>query len=247
MSILKDHIIRYGSSVSIGNARNLGGSIDLASPLPDTAILASLWDHVTVDEAESGKTEFRCFYLKNTHPTASILNPIFVVQKDTTSSSDFISVGWGLSAVNTPEQSIATESTYPNNVTFYSGSTPGTGAILGRDIPPGKFKAVWLRRTVNFNAQRQINDAYTIRLLTDNISEEISDTGDIPNPSPTTSVVVVGQTGGGSTTQTGGTGGNISSVVVGVQGSTDAQAIINQTNAWIANLFLELGLGDISL
>jgi hypothetical protein len=175
---------------------------------------------VSKDEAVSGKTEFRCFYLKNTHTSVSILNPILVVAKDTESSGDFISVGWGLSVVNVAEQSIATESTYPNNVTFYSGATPGQGAILGRDIPPNGYKAVWLRRTVGFGAQSKAFNEYTIRLLSDNISEEIADSGDIPTPSPTTTVVITGQ----------------------MDTTTETNLIITNTQAWIANLFLALGI-----
>jgi hypothetical protein len=227
MAALKDFILRCGSTFSIGAAKNLGGAIDMTTPIPEGGIVGGLWDNVSADEAVTGKTEFRCFYLKNTHSSVSLLNPILVVQKDTESSSDFISVGWGLSLVNVAEQSIATESTYPNNVTFYSGATAGTGAILGRDIPPMGYKAVWLRRTVGFGAQSQAFNEYTIRLLSDNISEEIAESGDIPNPSPTTTVIITGQMD--------------NNIFAGGIGTTATQ-IIAQTNAWIANLFLMLGI-----
>jgi hypothetical protein len=219
LAAFKDFLIRYGSTFAIGNAKNLGGAIDITNPLAEEGIIG-LWDNVSSDEAVTGKTEFRCFYLKNTHNTISILNPILIVQKDTESASDFISVGWGLSLVNVAEQSIATESTYPNNVTFYSGTTPGTGAILGRDIPPQGYKAIWLRRTVAFNAQSKSFNNYTIRLLSDNISEEIADSGDIPEPSPTTTVVITGQ----------------------MDTTPDTSLILTNINAWIANLFLTLGI-----
>lgn len=189
------YIYRLGSLNRVGTVRNLGGAIDIGNTLSEGGVLNAFWDTVKATEAVTGKTEFRCFYLKNLHPTKALLNPIFIVQKDTEAPGDSIAVGWGSSLINGIEQTIASESTPPTNVAFTSSGQTKNGAILGRDMPPLSHKAVWLRRIVTDNAQAKPYNTYTIRLIADNLADVVyNDPLNIPLPPDYSNILGIGET-----------------------------------------------------
>lgn len=184
-------ILRLRSSHTVSTIDCLGGPVT-ATEITGS-LLHELWDRVSDTEATSGKTEFRCFYLKNANDTQSIKNPIFTVKSQAKSPNAAVAVGWGTSAVNGDEQTLATESTYPTDVTFKDSDAPNLGAILGRDIPPLGTKAVWVRRTVFFGAASLADDGYELRLWTDNVKDEISEVEDnVPEPDEKASFIIGG-------------------------------------------------------
>jgi hypothetical protein len=182
---------RFRSSHTVGSIDSLGD--DITGTEISGSILHELWDRVSETEATSGKTEFRCFYLKNDHDSHSLKNPIWIVKNNAKSPNVLISIGWGTSAVNGIEQTIGAESTYPTNVSFKDGDVPNKGAILGRDIPPNGTKAVWVRRIVYFGAQPLADDGYELRLYTDNVKDEVSANEDnVPSPDEKASFIICG-------------------------------------------------------
>ncbi len=181
----------FRSQYDIGAATSCGGAIDIDEVA--SFEIHNLFDKVTESEADLGKTEFRCFYIKNVHPTESIRNPVLVIVQNTASTDDQASIGWGTSPFNGTEQTIATESTYPVNVSFTEAPTRTEGAVLGVNIPPQSHKAVWVRRIVNFNAAEHPQNGFVLRLLTDNVVEEVINEEQIPEPDEDTSFSAVGE------------------------------------------------------
>lgn len=181
----------FRSQHDIGAATSCGGAIDVDEVA--SFEIHNLFDKVTDSEADTGKTEFRCFYIKNNHPTESIRNPVLMIVQNTASTDDQASIGWGTSPFNGTEQTIATESTYPVNVSFTEAPTRTEGAVLGVNIPPQAHKAVWVRRIVNFDAQEHPQNGFIVRLLTDNLVDEVINEEQVPEPDTDTSFSAVGE------------------------------------------------------
>lgn len=174
-----------------GKGSSCGGAI--ATNQVSSFEIHNLFDKVTDAEADLGKTEFRCFYIKNVHPEESIRNPILIIAQNTASADDQVSIGWGTSPFNGTEQNIATESTYPVNVSFTEAPTRTEGAVLGVSIPPDSFKAVWVRRIVSFGAAEHPQNGFVVRLLSDNVVDEVINEEQIPEPDEDTSFSADGE------------------------------------------------------
>lgn len=181
----------FRSQHVIGQASSCGGAID-TNEIADFQI-HNLFDKVTPDEADLGKTEFRCYYVKNVHPTEPVRNPILIIVQNTASPDDQVAIGWGTSPFGGVEQTIATESTPPTNVSFTEAPTRTEGAILGVNIPPASHKAIWIRRIVSFNAAEHPQNGAIIRLESDNVVEKVINEDQIPKPDKDTSFSAVGE------------------------------------------------------
>ena len=170
----------YYSSHAIGIETSLGGAkttVEISQ-----LELHNLFTKVTDDQADLGKTTFKCIYVYNSHPREPIRNPIITIPANSSSSDDQLAAGWGLAPINGTEQTIATESTPPNLITFKESPTRTEGSVLGRSIPPLSSKSIWIRRVVNFNAQEYPGNGAVLRLLTDNVVQEIIDDDQFPVP-----------------------------------------------------------------
>lgn len=181
----------YKSQYNIGTATSCGGAISTTEV--NTMTIHNLFDKVTPDEADLGKTEFRCVYVKNLHPTEPMRNPILMIVQNTASPDDQLAIGWGTSPFGGTEQTIATESTPPVNVSFTEAPTRTEGAVLGVNIPPENHKAFWVRRIVNFDAAEHPQNGAIIRILSDNVVDEIINEEQIPEPDKDTSFSAVGE------------------------------------------------------
>lgn len=173
------------------NKTSCGGAID-TNEIPDFQI-HNLFDKVTDAEADLGKTEFRCYYVKNIHPTEPIRNPLLMIIQNTASPDDQVAIGWGTSPIDGVEQTIDSESDPPDNVSFTEAPTRTESAVLGINIPPLGHKAIWVRRIVSFNAAEHPQNGAVIRLLSDNVVEEIIDVDQLPQPDEDTSFSSVGE------------------------------------------------------
>lgn len=173
------------------NATSCGGAID-TNEIANFQI-HNLFDKVTEAEADLGKTEFRCYYVKNLHPSEPIRNPLLIIVQNTASPDDQIAIGWGTSPIDGVEQTIATESTPPTNVSFTEAPTRTEAAVLGINIPPLGHKAIWVRRIVSFDAAEHPQNGAIIRLLSDNVVDEVLDVDQMPQPDEDTSFSAVGE------------------------------------------------------
>ncbi len=89
-------------------ASELGGAIGVE--LTDDA-LNNLWDDVSAGDAGSGDTEFRCVYVKNTHPLLSAVDTKVSIKTDP-GKSDF-EIALGESGLNGNESTVPDEDTAP--------------------------------------------------------------------------------------------------------------------------------------
>lgn len=178
--LTKSNIKYMQSTHSSSGISNLGGARHATDVISDK-ILHAVYDKVSPSHASSGITKFRCMYIYNSNKTEYIKNPIAVVIANTKSSNDEAGVGWGTAKIGdnlsgeTVEQEILDQHTYPENVSFYTGNTRSSGAILGADIAPLSGKALWLRIIVDHDATPTPYNGFTIRILADNLKVDDPD------------------------------------------------------------------------
>jgi hypothetical protein len=156
---LKFHL-SGGAANSDPNAA-LGGAISTTQIVDAT--VANLFDNVGSAESAAGDTEYRCFYVKNTHATLTLQAAKVYIQTNTPSADTSAEIGLGTSAVNGTEQTVANESTAPSAVTFSSAAGSGNALSIG-NIPAGQHKAIWLKRIVNASAAAYNSDSVIIRV-----------------------------------------------------------------------------------
>jgi len=146
-----------GASNSVADA-SLGGVRSTTTTVP-----SALFDPVTGAQSAAGLTEYRCYYVHNTHGTLAMLGTRLWIGTNTTASE--IAVGLGSAAINATEQTVANEATAPAAVAFSQPATSGAALVIG-DIPAGQHKAVWLRRIVAPGSPAR-NQSYSIALTCD--------------------------------------------------------------------------------
>ncbi len=156
---LKFHL-SGGAANSDPNAA-LGGAISTTQIVDAT--VANLFDNVSSAESAAGDTEYRCFYVKNTHATLTLQAAKVYIQTNTPSADTSAEIGLGTSAVNGTEQTVANESTAPSAVTFSTAAGSGNALSIG-NIPAGQHKAIWLKRIVNAAAAAYNSDSVIIRV-----------------------------------------------------------------------------------
>ncbi len=154
--------------------------------------LHNLLNKTSKDEAQTGITKFRCIFVKNTHTSDAILNPILTIPQNTISGNDEVALGWDPSGINSPAQTIADENDYPDNVTFIAAQDRANGAVLGQNIPPNGTKPFWIRLSSTFGAEGMLTNGLVIRLLADNLVTSVIDQA--PTPSPESSFCIMGET-----------------------------------------------------
>ena len=149
-----------GAANSDPNAA-LGGAISTTQIVDAT--VANLYDNVSSAESSAGDTEYRCFYVKNTHATLTLQSAKVYIQTNTPSTDTAAEVGLGSSAVNGTEQTVANETTAPTAVTFSSAAGVGNALSIG-NIPAGQHKAIWVKRIVNAGAAAYNSDSVIIKV-----------------------------------------------------------------------------------
>lgn len=126
----------YGSGAS-----NIGGAIAAALT---SGTLNNLWDDVSSGDAAGGDTEYRCVYIRNTHPSQTITNVFANINTDPSESD--IAIGLGTAGLNGTETEVADEDTAPGGVSFGAGDV-SIGNLSGTD-----HYGLWIRRTVTAGA-----------------------------------------------------------------------------------------------
>ncbi len=153
-----------GGAANADPNASLGGEISATEII--SAGLHNLFDIIASSEASAGDIEYRCFYVKNTHPSLTLQNAKLFVQTESPSTDTDEEIGLGSSAVNGVEQTVADEQTAPTGVTFAQANGEGAALVIG-DIPPGEHKAIWLKRVVSASAAAYSNDSSVIRVQGD--------------------------------------------------------------------------------
>ena len=147
-----------------GGAANSTPITSLGGAKSSADMPTGIFDDLTSAQAAAGLTEYRCVYVHNSHGTLTALIAEIWMQANTANTR--IAIGLGSSAINGTEQTTANEATAPAGVTFSTEPINlATGLVMG-DIPPGQYKAVWLRRIVAPGAALA-TDSFTLRVQCD--------------------------------------------------------------------------------
>lgn len=169
MAIVSTDIKFYlagGASNSDPNA-SLGGAI--SSTEITTATVNNLFDRVTGAESSAGDTEYRSFYVKNTHGILTLQSAVIWIVSNTPSTDTTIDIGLAAEGANATLATIGNESTAPTSVSFSAPSSAGTGLSLG-DLAAGQRYGIWVRRTVNASASAYADDNVVLRVQGDTAS-----------------------------------------------------------------------------
>ena len=154
MAIVATDIKLYQST------NGLGGAITATEIVDNT--LNNLLDNVTGAEAAAGDTEYRAFYVKNTHLTLTWQSVLIWIGSNTTSAYDTLNIGLDAAGViaTGSGSSIVDESTAPLPAVTFS-DTATVGLSIG-NIPPGSYILIWVKRIVNAGAAAITPNAATI-------------------------------------------------------------------------------------
>lgn len=139
----------------------LGGVI--STTVITAATLHNLFDQVSGDEAAAGDTEYRCFYVKNTHGSLSLQNAVIWIQTQTPSTDSIVAIALAGEGLNATAETVANESTAPVGESFTSPSSKGAGLSLGT-IAAGQRYAIWVRRVISASAAAYDADSVVIRV-----------------------------------------------------------------------------------
>lgn len=159
MAILASEIKEYRSTFTASSIDSLGGAITATEITDNTT--HNIWDVVSSTESNSGDTEYRCIYVKNTNGTLTLQAAKVWIATNTPSTDTSVEIGLGTSAVNGTEQTVANESTAPSGVTFSTAAGEGNALTIG-DIPSGQHKAIWIKRIVGATAGAYNDDNYVL-------------------------------------------------------------------------------------
>ena len=140
---------------------SLGGAIS-TTEITDAA-LHNLFDQVSGAESTDGDTEYRCFYVKNTHGTITYENAKVFIQTNTPASGSTIAIALAGEGLNVTAEVVANESTAPVGEVFTAPATEGAGLVLG-NMAPGQVFAIWVRRVISAAAAAYNSDSVILRV-----------------------------------------------------------------------------------
>lgn len=106
----------------------------------------ALFENILVAESIAGDTDYRCFYVKNTHAADTASNFLLWINTDPV-GADSIQIGLDPAGVNATATTIADMHTAPTGVTF-SVPTNETNALSLGTMTFGQYYAVWMKRIV---------------------------------------------------------------------------------------------------
>lgn len=152
-----------------GGASNSDPLASIGGAISSTLALQNLFANVNSTDAASGKTYYRCIYVKNTNATLTWENAKIWFQSNTpsTTTEAYMALdGNGLNA--TAEGPKADQYTAPSGEVFNSPapSSAATALTLG-NIPAGQYYAVWIKLVVDAASVATANDGFTIRVVGD--------------------------------------------------------------------------------
>jgi hypothetical protein len=173
--VFKDtDVVFYKSGIG---GDGLGGQrhTETISPLA----LHNVFNLVSGIERTSGKTKYRCIYMKNKHPSETGINPRLFIPKNTVSSTTVLFAGYDIEAgigdgtTSGVAQSIVNESTAPTGVIFTDATDASRGLQLGIDLPPGKTVAIWLKLVIFLNTAQAKVDGCEIKARFGNLLPQV--------------------------------------------------------------------------
>lgn len=119
---------------------SLGGSISSALV---SGTINNLFSNISSEEASSGRTDYRCVYLKNSSATDSIYDAGAYVSSQSSGGST-ATIGLSATPINTVAPLLAVETIVPSGVSFQDSSVDNRINI--GTMGPLSFVPVWIRR-----------------------------------------------------------------------------------------------------
>jgi hypothetical protein len=159
--------IKFYLSGGAGNSNpnaSLGG--DISTTEITTATLHNLFDIVASAEAEAGDTEYRCFYVRNTHGSLTLQDAKVWISGDNSGADAAIAISLATQGVNGTAATIANEDTAPAGQTFTTPVAEGAALTIG-DVPQGQHQAIWVRRVITAGAAASNNNNVTFTVKGD--------------------------------------------------------------------------------
>jgi len=130
--------------------------------------LNSLFGNITGEENAASASDYRCFFVVNTHATLTLMDAVVWIT-DPVGGADLKiavdKVGPVLKGASVPQASVIISDTAPPaNVGLFSAAptSQATGLSLG-ELGPGQCRAVWVKRTAT-NSAAMSNDGVTIHV-----------------------------------------------------------------------------------
>lgn len=147
-----------------GGGGNTDPLLGIGGAISSTEVTAP-FNTVSRVNCTAGITEYRLIYIKNTNGTDDFADSKVYVTGNTTSTDDEVDIGLATEAVTTTVSAVANITTAPVGVTFSHPTTVGAGLALdgSTGLLAGGYKGIWLRRTVQKNANALVNNTITLR------------------------------------------------------------------------------------
>ena len=139
----------------------LGGPI--TSLVAPNGITNAVLDRVDADDAKAGGTDYACIYIKNNNPSTTFQEVSVLIKSNTPSIDTNLIFALGTSAVFGTEQVIQDKLTPPVIGAGGWVSAVGIAQSIG-DMPPGSWKAIWLRRDVDSLAEAYKGDGAVLTI-----------------------------------------------------------------------------------
>lgn len=173
--------VEYNGPVISGDGIYTLGSVSgylvvnvVAASLPGSTVQENItisnatnktFDNITAQESLIGKTEYRCFYIKNTD-TTNIAYDVRLWIKSQPIGDDTLSIALNAAGKNqTALGPLADEADSTNvlsGLVFSAPSLQVNGLLLG-DLSPGDYYAFWMKRVIPPNTTQQVlNDTSSI-------------------------------------------------------------------------------------
>lgn len=158
MPIIAGDIKKYlsGGAANANTNAALGGAISSVEITDDS--VSNLFDTVSQAESTAGDTEYRAFFVKNTHATLTYQDVVVYLSSNTPSADTTVAIALADEAVGVSTiETIVDESTAPSGPSFSSPATVGAGLAIG-DMAPGEMKGIWVRWTVTAGAESVLDE-----------------------------------------------------------------------------------------
>ncbi|NOQ30254.1 MAG: hypothetical protein GQ570_03930 [Helicobacteraceae bacterium] len=139
---------------------------DQSDTITVTNVTNGTFDDISSSESFNGDTEYRGFYIKNTHGIDTAFGvKIWIDSQPVGADSLAIGVdpaGVGDGSTGGVAVTIANEGVAPSGVTFTTPGSQGAGILIG-DLLPGQCAAYWQRRVIPAETTvKTLNDVSTL-------------------------------------------------------------------------------------
>ena len=160
-----------GGAGNTAEGSSIGGAKS-TTKVNEVALLHNMFDKVIGDEADTGKVNYRVYYITNDHPSLDAegvkvhLENVHDSGVQTLSQDKDISIGI-IEAINATAQTLANEDTAPTGtITWNEGENRADGITLGT-LPHGQSRAVYFRRIIAPSAPAADDAEFEVHISAD--------------------------------------------------------------------------------